>query len=317
VSGRSEIIRPRSRQLLPSPGTAARQAHLSTCTPAAPPAPPGGPGSAPGPAGPATAWGCAGVVEFLTRVGWLRAPTGNRSWSGVDRLADALFMPPCRHQWRAVPLLPAALVGRLRRPFLPTTATRLAPSPATAAPEPASGFPPGPVAAWCFRWGLLVAARAGCCRLWPFAAGGGGLTCSGWLAPLLLDARPALRRRSPRNTRPAVGEPPNDPAGGPPRAAQWPGRVGAALAVTTGLAFFIDPRGCAWRSRLALLAGACSVLCWRELPWRLPAGCSLRWLQVYAPLGAGGYLAVGLVGLRLLPYCVWRCPSSQMPEWGG
>jgi predicted tellurium resistance membrane protein TerC len=46
---------------------------------------------------------------------------------------------------------------------------------------------------------------------------------------------------------------------------------------------------------------------------RLTAELFIRWLEVYSRLETAGYLAVGLVGLRLLVRL--GMPDFELPEW--
>ena len=46
---------------------------------------------------------------------------------------------------------------------------------------------------------------------------------------------------------------------------------------------------------------------------RLTAELFIRWLEIYRHLETAGYLAVGLVGLRLLLRLGW--PQVNLPEW--
>jgi predicted tellurium resistance membrane protein TerC len=47
---------------------------------------------------------------------------------------------------------------------------------------------------------------------------------------------------------------------------------------------------------------------------RLTAELFIRWLEIYPRLETAGYLAVGLVGLRLLTRV--SLPELLLPEWG-
>jgi len=47
---------------------------------------------------------------------------------------------------------------------------------------------------------------------------------------------------------------------------------------------------------------------------RLTAGLFVRWLELFEHLETAGYLAVGLVGIRLLLRLL--LPDLEVPEWG-
>jgi len=89
----------------------------------------------------------------------------------------------------------------------------------------------------------------------------------------------------------------------------------ARVALTLGLtdlAFSLDSVAAAVavtdRLALVMLGGALGVVA-----LRLTAGLFLRWLEIYARLEAAGYLAVGLVGIRLLLRLA--LPQLDLPEW--
>jgi len=89
------------------------------------------------------------------------------------------------------------------------------------------------------------------------------------------------------------------------------GAVVATLALTD-LAFSLDSVAAAVavtdRLPLVMAGGVIGVIA-----LRLTAELFIRWLEVYAHLETAGYLAVGLVGLRLLLRLV--LPSVAIPEW--
>ncbi|MEB3166945.1 MAG: DUF475 domain-containing protein [Cyanobacteriota bacterium] len=89
------------------------------------------------------------------------------------------------------------------------------------------------------------------------------------------------------------------------------GAVVATLALTD-LAFSLDSVAAAVavtdRLLLVMAGGVIGVIA-----LRLTAELFIRWLEVYAHLETAGYLAVGLVGLRLLLRLV--LPSVEIPEW--
>lgn len=89
------------------------------------------------------------------------------------------------------------------------------------------------------------------------------------------------------------------------------GRVALTLGLTD-LAFSLDSVAAAVavtdRLPLVMLGGAIGVVA-----LRLTAGLFLRWLAIYGRLEAAGYLAVGLVGIRLLLRLA--LPDLVLPEW--
>lgn len=96
------------------------------------------------------------------------------------------------------------------------------------------------------------------------------------------------------------------------------GRSGATLAsialtlALTDLAFSLDSvaAAVAVTDRLALVmaGGLLGVLA-----LRLTAGLFVRWLELFSRLETAGYLAVGLVGIRLLVRLLF--PELEVPEW--
>jgi len=88
-------------------------------------------------------------------------------------------------------------------------------------------------------------------------------------------------------------------------------RVSLTLGLTD-LAFSLDSVAAAVavtdRLALVMLGGALGVVA-----LRLTAGLFLRWLEVFERLEAAGYLAVGLVGIRLLLRLA--LPQLMLPEW--
>ena len=89
------------------------------------------------------------------------------------------------------------------------------------------------------------------------------------------------------------------------------GSVVATLAVTD-LAFSIDSVAAAVavsdRLWLVMAGGVIGVIA-----LRLTAELFIRWLEVFRHLETAGYLAVGLVGIRLLLRVV--LPAVEVPEW--
>lgn len=110
-----------------------------------------------------------------------------------------------------------------------------------------------------------------------------------------------------------------DAAEAPPEADAPPdssaGRALASVVLTlalTDLAFSLDSVAAAVavtdRLPLVMAGGAIGVLA-----LRLTAGLFIRWLEVFTHLETAGYLAVGLVGLRLVARLA--LPQLQQPEW--
>ncbi len=94
-----------------------------------------------------------------------------------------------------------------------------------------------------------------------------------------------------------------------------PGNLGSVVATLalTDLAFSLDSVAAAVavsdRLWLVMLGGVLGVIA-----LRLTAELFIRWLAVFRHLETAGYLAVGLVGIRLLLRLV--LPGLVVPEWG-
>lgn len=115
---------------------------------------------------------------------------------------------------------------------------------------------------------------------------------------------------------PAAG-PPDSTAGAPGHGSQQghggPTLTSIALTLAlTDLAFSLDSvaAAVAVTDRLALVmaGGLLGVLA-----LRLTAGLFVRWLELFSRLETAGYLAVGLVGIRLLLRLL--LPDLEVPEW--
>lgn len=155
-----------------------------------------------------------------------------------------------------------------------------------------------------FRLGLIVAARW-VLNFWPLQ-----LAAAGYL--LWLCGRHLVLVWSEGNTDP------DDPAG----AEAEPGGHGSlhhaglgSIVVTlalTDLAFSLDSVAAAVavsdRLGLVMAGGVIGVIA-----LRLTAELFIRWLEVYQHLETAGYLAVGLVGIRLLLRL--GLPQVVPPEW--
>ncbi|MEB3264037.1 MAG: hypothetical protein VKJ66_06665 [Synechococcus sp.] len=93
-----------------------------------------------------------------------------------------------------------------------------------------------------------------------------------------------------------------------------PGTLGSVVATLalTDLAFSLDSVAAAVavsdRLWLVMLGGVLGVIA-----LRLTAELFIRWLAVFRHLETAGYLAVGLVGIRLLLRLV--LPQLELPEW--
>ena len=115
-----------------------------------------------------------------------------------------------------------------------------------------------------------------------------------------------------------VGAPQDSPAAAAAGSAAAPGPRApslASIALTLGLtdlAFSLDSVAAAVavtdRLALVMLGGLLGVVA-----LRLTAGLFVRWLELYRRLETAGYLAVGLVGIRLLLRLL--LPGLELPEW--
>ncbi|MCP9833293.1 MULTISPECIES: TerC family protein [unclassified Cyanobium] len=107
----------------------------------------------------------------------------------------------------------------------------------------------------------------------------------------------------------APGSQPHDP--GHPHHGASLGSIVATLALTD-LAFSLDSVSAAVavtdRLPLVMAGGVIGIIA-----LRLTAELFLRWLEIFPHLETAGYLAVGLVGLRLLLRLL--LPAVEVPEW--
>ena len=165
-----------------------------------------------------------------------------------------------------------------------------------------------------FRLTLLAAARW-VIDVWQFQ-----LLASGYL--LWLCGRHLLGADGPAEA--AGGALATEPGSGPaatavpatvPAAAKAVAASLAAVVATlafTDLAFSLDSVAAAVavtdRLELVMAGGVIGVIA-----LRLTAELFIRWLEVYRHLETAGYLAVGLVGLRLLLRVLQ--PDLELPEW--
>jgi YkoY family integral membrane protein len=155
----------------------------------------------------------------------------------------------------------------------------------------------GLLLALAFRMGLIVAARW-VLNFWPLQLAAAAYLL--WLAGSnLLGTGPA----DPASTAPGEAAPHGQAVG--------LGGVVLTLAVTD-LAFSLDSVAAAVavtdRLWLVMLGGVIGVIA-----LRLTAELFIRWLAQYRHLEKAGYLAVGLVGLRLLLRLT--LPQIDLPEW--
>jgi YkoY family integral membrane protein len=165
----------------------------------------------------------------------------------------------------------------------------------------------GMLLALLFRFALILAAR------WVLDAWPLQLLAAGYL--LWLSGRHFLQldaEEEEQQDAESSGE--SGSAPGQPAAAAALGSLGR-VALTLGftdLAFSLDSVAAAVavtdRLALVMLGGAIGVVA-----LRLTAGLFLRWLEIYSRLEAAGYLAVGLVGIRLLLRLA--LPDLELPEW--
>lgn len=151
-----------------------------------------------------------------------------------------------------------------------------------------------------FRLGLIAAARW-VLDFWPLQ-----LLAAGYLLWLCLSNLLPLLQAAATEEAEATPSP-----GGPGLHERGLGGVVTTLALTD-LAFSLDSvaAAVAVSNNLALVmaGGVIGVIA-----LRLTSGLFIRWLAIYARLEAAGYLAVGLVGVRL----VLRLAAPQLvpPEW--
>lgn len=117
--------------------------------------------------------------------------------------------------------------------------------------------------------------------------------------------------RSPAATLPAAASSPSSAPGHKPR--QGPGLTAVVLTLAlTDLAFSLDSVAAAVavtdRLGLVMAGGLIGIIA-----LRLTAELFIRWLEIFTRLESAGYLAVGLVGLRLLARVL--LPAVELPDW--
>ena len=161
-----------------------------------------------------------------------------------------------------------------------------------------------------FRLGLIAAAEW-VIDFWPLQLAAAGYLL--WLATTSLV--PLLRSEAEEEEGASGADAPGDGAGeaGEGQAPHDRGlaSVIATLALTD-LAFSLDSvaAAVAVSDRLPLVMTGAAI---GVVALRLTAGLFIRWLAVFRHLEAAGYLAVGLVGVRLILRLV--APELVPPEW--
>ena len=161
----------------------------------------------------------------------------------------------------------------------------------------------GLLLALAFRLLLILAARW-VLQLWPLQ-----MLAAGYLLWLCLRHLSGADAPSPHGAADASASSLSDP--GP--AAAWRPLTGVILTLAlTDLAFSLDSvaAAVAVTDRLALVmaGGVIGVIA-----LRLTAELFIRWLEVFRHLETAGYLAVGLVGARLLLRVL--LPGLVLPDW--
>ncbi|MFN5695871.1 MAG: TerC family protein [Cyanobacteriota bacterium] len=160
-----------------------------------------------------------------------------------------------------------------------------------------------------FRLGLIAAARW-ILHFWPLQ-----LLAAGYLLWLCINHLAGLDQAAEEAS---SGSSDALPADAPPDAQLAPAHTGASLASVvatlafTDLAFSLDSVAAAVavtdRLPLVMAGGAMGVIA-----LRLTAGLFIRWLEEFPRLETAGYLAVGLVGVRLLLRLI--LPAFDLPDW--
>ncbi len=160
-----------------------------------------------------------------------------------------------------------------------------------------------------FRLGLIAAAEW-VIDFWPLQ-----LAAAGYLLWLATTSLLPLLRSEEASDDPAPGDgPPGEPhAHGEAQAPHNRGLVSViATLALTDLAFSLDSvaAAVAVSDRLPLVMTGAAI---GVVALRLTAGLFIRWLAVFRHLEAAGYLAVGLVGVRLIVRLL--APQLVPPEW--
>jgi YkoY family integral membrane protein len=169
-----------------------------------------------------------------------------------------------------------------------------------------------------FRLGLILAAQW-VLNFWPLqlAAAAYLLWLCGRHLVGLLEAEPGLEEPDASRSRDsdtAAGSGAHHPVGHSAVAAHPEVKLASVVATLaiTDLAFSIDSVAAAVavsdRLTLVIAGGVIGVIA-----LRLTAELFIRWLEIFRHLETAGYLAVGLVGVRLLLRLAW--PQLVPPEW--
>ncbi len=161
-----------------------------------------------------------------------------------------------------------------------------------------------------FRLGLIAAAEW-VIDFWPLQLAAAGYLL--WLAAT--SVLPLLRSEAAEDDGTAGAGAPGDRSDGEAGAPAPHNRGLASVIVTlalTDLAFSLDSvaAAVAVSDRLPLVMTGAAI---GVVALRLTAGLFIRWLAVFRHLEAAGYLAVGLVGVRLIVRLV--APQLVPPEW--
>lgn len=161
-----------------------------------------------------------------------------------------------------------------------------------------------------FRLGLILAAQW-VLHFWPLQLAASSYLlwlCGKHLVDVMAEAGEASSAAEPGAAAPAARQPGQHGHHGPEVSLR---SVVATLALTD-LAFSLDSVAAAVavsdRLVLVMAGGVIGVIA-----LRLTAELFIRWLEIFEHLETAGYLAVGLVGVRLLLRLVW--PAFDPPEW--
>jgi YkoY family integral membrane protein len=161
-----------------------------------------------------------------------------------------------------------------------------------------------------FRLGLIAAAQW-VLHFWPLQLAAASYLL--WLCGKYLVDLTSQSGDTPQGLEAGVAVPSaQHPSSSQATAGASLGSVVATLAITD-LAFSLDSVAAAVavsdRLPLVMAGGVIGVIA-----LRLTAELFIRWLEIFEHLETAGYLAVGLVGVRLLLRLVW--PAFDPPEWG-
>ena len=161
-----------------------------------------------------------------------------------------------------------------------------------------------------FRLGLIAAAEW-VIDFWPLQ-----LAAAGYLLWLAVTSLLPLWRREDAEAGSAAGSPTPAADSSEEGLTHAPHNRGLASVIATlaltDLAFSLDSvaAAVAVSDRLVLVMAGAAI---GVVALRLTAGLFIRWLAIFRHLEAAGYLAVGLVGVRLILRLV--APQLVPPEW--